>query len=344
MATFWASIFVFAILIFFHELGHFAVAKAVGIKVHEFSLGFGPKLFGQNRAGTDYNVRLFPLGGYVRMAGMDPEEENIEEGMGFNDKTVIQRIAVISAGPLMNFLLAAVLMAIIFMLQGMPVPGTLVAGVLPGQPAEQAGIRSGDQIYSIAGKKVNNWEEIISAISNRPGQSTDVVIIRDKQKIELNVTPVEGEEGRAMIGISRVQKLDPLAALANGCKLTFQVSVLILDFVGKMIIGQAPADLGGPVRMVWEIDRAVDTGFYYLLQLAAFLSINLGLFNLFPIPALDGSRIMFLGWEGLRGHPVDPNKENFIHLVGFGLLMLLVVFVTYNDVLQLFTQGPQGSP
>ncbi len=344
MATFWASIFVFAILIFFHELGHFAVAKAVGIKVHEFSLGFGPKLFGQNRAGTDYNVRLFPLGGYVRMAGMDPEEEKVEEGKGFNDKTVLQRVAVIIAGPLMNFLLAAVLMAIIFMLQGMPVQGTTVAGVLPGQPAEQAGIRVGDQIYSIAGKKIADWEEIISTISSRPGLPTDLVVIRDEQRIELTVIPIEGEEGRAMIGITRVQKLNPLAALVNGVKLTSQVIVLILSFVGQMLVGQAPADLGGPVRMVWEIDRAVDTGFYYLLQLAAFLSINLGLFNLFPIPALDGSRIMFLGLEGLRGRPVDPTKENFIHLVGFGLLLLLVVFVTYNDVLQLFTQGPQGSP
>ncbi|KAF1084562.1 Regulator of sigma-W protease RasP [Sporotomaculum syntrophicum] len=344
MATFWASIFVFAILIFFHELGHFAVAKAVGIKVHEFSLGFGPKLFGQNRANTDYNVRLIPLGGYVRMAGMDPEEEEVEEGKGFNDKTVLQRVAVIIAGPLMNFLLAAVLMAIIFMLQGMPVQGTTVAGVLPGQPAEQAGIRAGDQIYSIAGEKMDDWEEIISTISSRPGQPTDFVVIRDEQRIELTVTPIKGEEGRAMIGITRVQKLNPLAALVNGVKLTSQVIVLILSFVGQMIVGQAPADLGGPVRMVWEIDRAVDTGFYYLLQLAAFLSINLGLFNLFPIPALDGSRIMFLGLEGLRGRPVDPSKENFIHMVGFGLLLLLVVFVTYNDVLQLFTQGPQGSP
>jgi len=344
MTTFWASIFVFAVLIFFHELGHFVVAKAVGIKVHEFSLGFGPKLYGQSRKGTDYNVRLLPLGGYVRMAGMDPDEEDIEEGKGFNDKTVLQRVAVITAGPLMNFLLAALLMAIVFMLQGMPVQGTTVANVLPGQPAEQAGIRSGDQIYSIAGKRVVDWEQIISTISNRPAQPTDIVVIRDQQRLELTVTPLVGEEGRAMIGISRVQKLNPLPALGNGFKFTSQVTVLILDFVGKMIVGQAPADLGGPVRMVVEIDQAVDTGFYYLLQLAAFLSINLGLFNLFPIPALDGSRIMFLGLESLRGRPVDPSKENFIHMVGFGLLLLLFVVVTYNDVLQLFTNGPQGSP
>ncbi|WP_347490853.1 RIP metalloprotease RseP [Desulfoscipio sp. XC116] len=344
MATFWASVFVFGILIFFHELGHFAVAKAVGIKVHEFSLGFGPRLLGLNRQGTDYNLRLFPLGGFVRMAGMDPEEEDVEEGKGFGHKTISQRMAVITAGPLMNFLLAAVLLAVIFMLQGMPMPGTTIAGVLPGQPAQQAGIKPGDQIYSIADKKVDNWEEIISSISSRPGQSTKLVVLRDNQKVELSVTPTVGEEGRGMIGISRVKKLNPLAALAKGCEFTFQVTVLILQFIGKMIIGQAPADLGGPVRVIWEIDRAVQTGFFYLLQLAALLSINLGLFNLFPIPALDGSRIMFLGLEGLRGRPVDPSKENFIHMVGFGLLLLLIVFITYNDILQLFIQSPQGAP
>lgn len=147
-----------------------------------------------------------------------------------------------------------------------------------------------------------------------------------------------------MIGISRVEKLDLLPALGNGFKVTFQVTVLLLEFVGKMLVGQEPADLGGPVRMVWEIDRAVDTGFFYLLQLAAFLSINLGLLNLLPIPALDGARILFLSLEGLRGRPLDPTKENFIHLVGFGLLMLLVVVVTYNDIFELFTQVFKESP
>ena len=336
MATFWACVFVFAILILFHEFGHFIVAKIVGIKVHEFSLGFGPKMVGQTKNGTAYNLRLVPLGGYVRMAGMDPDEEAVEAGRGFNDKPVLQRMAVIIAGPLMNFLLAALLLAIIFMFQGMPVSGTTVAGVLPGQPAEQAGIQAGDQIYSISGEKVTNWEEIITAISSRSGQSTDIIILRDNEQIELILVPVVGEEGRAIIGISRIQKQNFISALANGFKITGQVVVLIMDFVGKMIVGSEPAELGGPVRMVYEIDQAVDNGFYNLLELAAFLSINLGLFNLFPIPALDGSRILFLGFEILRGKPVDPLKENFIHLVGFGLLLLLVLFVTYNDVLHVF--------
>lgn len=340
MATFWASIFVFGILIFFHELGHFAVAKAVGIKVHEFSMGFGPKLFGVTRSDTIYNLRLLPLGGFVRMAGMDPEEEEVEAGKGFNDKTILQRVAVITAGPLMNFLLAAVLLAFIFMLQGLPTPGTTIGDILPGQPAEKAGLKPGDIIYSVDGKQVNSKEEITQIISKRTDQSTSIEVVRDEKHIEVTITPVAGEGGRGMIGIYWLKKLDPLSALFSGFTYTFKVTVIILQFIGKMIVGQAPADLGGPVRVIWEIDKAVETGIFYLLQLAAFLSINLGLFNLFPIPALDGSRIMFLGFESLRGRPVDPNKENLIHLVGFGFLLLLIVFITYNDILQLFIQNP----
>lgn len=345
MATFWASIFVFGILIFFHELGHFAVAKAVGIKVHEFSLGFGPKILGVARDGTNYNLRLFPLGGFVRMAGMDPEEEEVEKGKGFNDKTVLQRVSVIVAGPVMNFFLAMILLALIFMFQGYPAPNTVIKSVLPGEPAEIAGIKAGDRIEMINDKKMETWDDITASINNHPGEKINVLVIREQKPVEITVVPEKSEDGRGLIGImpeQEMKRLNPLAAIAMGFSFTVKVSVLILSFIGKMIMGQAPADLGGPVRVIWEIDRAVQTGIFYLLQLAAFLSINLGLFNLLPIPALDGSRIMFLGFEGLRGRPVDPAKENFIHLLGFGFLLLLIVFITYNDILQLFIQNPQA--
>jgi len=337
VATFWASVFVFALLIFFHELGLFVVAKISGIKVHEFSLGFVPRLFGHVRSGTAYNVRLVPLGGYVRMAGMDPDEEKVEEGLGFNDKTALRRMAVIVAGPLMNFLLAALLLGAVFMLQGMPMSGTIVTEVASGQPAELAGIKPGDQIYSVAGEQVHSWEEVVIAINSRPEQSTDLIIIRNNKKIDITVTPLTSEEGKGRIGIINAQKQKPLAALGHGFKLTGQITVLIIDFVGKMITLQEPPQLGGMVRMVEEIDKAVDVGIPNLLELAAFLSINLGLFNLFPIPALDGSRIIFLSVEIVRGRPIDPAKENFIHMVGFGLLLLLFLVVTYNDILHLFT-------
>jgi len=342
MTTFWAAILVFGVLIFFHELGHFAVAKAVKIRVYEFSLGFGPKLAGLLRNGTAYNIRLLPLGGFVRMAGMDPEDKEAVEGERFGDKTVFQRMAVIAAGPVMNFVLAWILFTVIFFsLGGAPVAdSTRIKDVITGYPAEAAGIKPGDEIYSIEGKRVHGWEDITSSIHNRPGLETQIVIIRDDRQIEISVVPMASEDGRGLIGIEpHREPVNPLVALGGALKATGQVTVNIIYFIGQMITGKAPAELGGPVRVIWEIDRAVESGFYYLLNLAAFLSINLGLFNLFPIPALDGSRLMFLTIEGVRGRPVDPVRENFIHLVGFGFLLLLVVFITYNDILQLFMKS-----
>lgn len=337
MSTFIASIVVFGMLIFFHELGHFAVAKRVGMMVHEFSLGFGPRLVGTTRGETVYNLRAFPLGGFVRVAGMDPEEE-VEKGRSYQDKTILQRMVFIVAGPLMNFVLAAVLLAFIFMAQGMPAPTTEIGELIQGQPAQEAGFQTGDRIVAIEGQQITQWEEITALINNNPGRAIDITIVRDGQELIIPVTPAADERGLGLIGIypgSEMHRMGPVAAVVGGVEYTVRVTVLIVDFIAKMIVGQAPPDLGGPVRIVSEIGRSVDMGVFYLLQLTAFLSINLGLFNLFPIPALDGSRLLFLSFEAVRGRPVDPLKENFIHLVGFGLILLLIVFITYNDVMQL---------
>lgn len=341
MLTFIASVFVFGMLIFFHELGHFTVAKLVGIKVHEFSLGFGPKLLAIPVGETSYNLRALPLGGFVRMAGMDPNEEDDEkdEERGFNKKTIVQRIAVIFAGPLMNFLLAMLLLALIFAFQGLPIATTGIQDVLSGYPAEKAGIIAGDKIVAINSQPAESWEELVSLINQRPDENIKVTVVRDGSERQIEIKTVRDENGLGKIGIVPAQgyrKVGLIQSLGLGVAWTGKVSFMILDFISKMIFGQAPADLGGPVRVVSEIGKAAQVGFFFLLQLAAFLSINLGLFNLFPIPALDGSRILFLAWEKLRGRPVDPVKENFIHLVGFGLLLLLMVVITYNDLLQIF--------
>lgn len=339
MLTFVASVFVFGLLIIFHELGHFIVAKMVGIKVKEFSLGFGPKIAGITGVETQYNIRLFPLGGFVSMAGMEPGEE-IDEGdelRGFNKKTIGQRIAVIFAGPFMNFLLAALLLALIFGFQGAP-DGVVVIDTLPDSPAMQGGIMPGDKILAINDQQIENQEELIGLISARPNQDIEITVLRNNVEQQLNIRTID-ENGAGKIGFvvgSGTRKLGLIQSLGRGLAFTGQVTLMILDFLSKMIFGQMPADFGGPVRIVSEIGKAASVGFLFLLQLAAFLSINLGLFNLFPIPALDGSRILFLLWEKLRGRPVDPLKENFIHLVGFGLLILLMVVITYNDILSIF--------
>jgi len=344
LLTFIASVFVFGMLVIFHEFGHFSIAKLVGIKVHEFSLGFGPKLFGIPKGETSYNLRALPLGGFVRMAGMDPNEEEADDERGFNKKTVGQRVAVIFAGPLMNFILAVGLWAFVFMFQGIQVGTTEIEAVIPGSPAEKAGIVAGDKIVAVNGEYLE-WEKIVTRISERPEERIAVTISRDGIEKQYDIDTYRDENGQGKIGVKSVysyRKMGLIPSLALGLETTGRITVTILDFIAKMIFGQVPAELGGPVRVVSEIGKAAQVGFFFLLELSAFLSINLGLFNLFPIPALDGSRILFLAWEKIGGRPVDPVKENYIHLVGLGLLLLLMVVITYNDILQLyiFNQAP----
>ena len=347
MQTFWAAVFVFGLLIIFHEFGHFIFAKAAGIKVHEFSIGFGPRLFSLRRGETAYNLRIFPLGGFVRMAGMDPEEKVEDEARSFNHKPVLHRMLVIAAGSIMNFVLAILILAVIFMVQGVPVLTpegvprltTVVDKVMPDSPAEKAGLQRGDQIIAIDGREIKSWMQMTEIINARPGQKIILTVRHAGQTKEIPILPQPDEQGNGKIGVypaPELQRLNAFSALATGAEYTVRVTAIIINFLGQMIAGKAPADVGGPVRIVWEIDRAAEFGFFSLLQLAAFLSVNLGLFNLLPIPALDGSRLVFLMVELFRGRPVDPAKENFIHLVGFGLLILLVVIITYNDLLQLF--------
>jgi len=335
--TLWASLFVFGLLIIFHEFGHFILAKVAGIKVHEFSIGFGPKIFGVSGGETAYNLRIFPLGGFVRMEGMDPEDKVEDEARSFNKKTVFQRMSVIVAGSLMNFVLAVLLLTLIFMFQGLPVP--IIEKLVPGGPAQTAGLAPGDKITAINGQKMNQLTKMTEIINTHVNQELALTVKRNGQLKEIKVTPVGDEKGNGKIGIYFTQSLERqgfFISFAKGVQATVEVTWLIINLLGQIIAGKAPADLGGPVRIVSEIGKVAQLGIFSLLQMAAFLSINLGLFNLFPIPALDGSRLMFLAAELLRGRPVDPAKESFIHMVGFGLLILFIMVVTYNDILQLY--------
>ena len=340
MQTFLAAVVIFGLMIIFHEFGHFIVAKRVGIMVQEFSVGFGFKLASFIKGETTYNLRVFPIGGFVRMAGMEQDDNVpvIDDERSFNKKTVLQRIAVITAGPLMNFVLAVLLFAVLFIYSGFPAPSTTVEKLVSGGPAELAGLKAGDKIVAINKEQVSRWEKMSAIINSHPDQVVTVTVERSGKQQKILVLTNHDEKGQGKLGIYpayRNQRLDPFTALARGTEYTGRFVVLIIDLIGQMIIGKLPADLGGPVRIIYEIKNAVGLGVSNLLQLAAFLSINLGLFNLFPIPALDGSRIMFLVIEWFRGRPVDPAKENFVHLIGFGILLLFFVFVTYNDVLQL---------
>lgn len=338
MDTVLASIIVFGVLIFFHELGHFMVAKMVGIKVLEFSLGFGPKLISITSKETAYNLRVFPLGGFVRMAGMDPDEEEEEDDRGFNRKSVFERISVIAAGPIMNFVLTIVLLAFIFTTHGLPELTTVVQEAIEGRPAALAGIRAGDRIVEINNNRMETWDELKRTVAANPGHELEIIIERDQERIIYRVVPYRDDRGQGLIGIQPTQKkVGPLMAFVAGTKYTVYMCYQILDYLGKGITGQVALELGGPVIIVATINDAVRSTSWLvnLLSLSAFLSVSLGLFNLFPIPALDGSRIVFLVLEKLRGRPVEPKKENFIHMIGFGLLIMLIVVITYNDILRL---------
>jgi len=337
MLTFIASVVIFGLLIFAHELGHFLAARRAGIGVTEFAIGFGPRLFGWQSGETTYSLRIFPLGGFVRLVGENPEESALAGS--FQSKPVWQRFAVIVAGPLMNFLLAVLLFSLIyFAFVGIPLyESTAIGNILPGGRAEAVGLLPGDRLLSIAGQDVNNWHELVRAINAHPEQKIAIEFLRNDESRAVEVTPRrDAETGRGLIGISPQARLYAfLPSLQQGLTHTFWFLNFILTSIIQMITGRVAPDVVGPVGIIQIVGEVARTGLVNLLSLAAIISVNLGLLNILPIPALDGSRLMFLLVEGFRGRPVDPRKESFIHFVGFTLLIFLMIIVAYRDLLRL---------
>ncbi|ADL08006.1 RIP metalloprotease RseP [Thermosediminibacter oceani] len=332
MNTIIVSIIVFGVLIFVHEFGHFITAKLCGIKVNEFSMGFGPGIFSVKKGETLYSIRMLPLGGYVRMEG---EDEKTQDPRAFSNKPVPARMAVIIAGPLMNLVLAVILIAIIGFFAGVP---TTKVTVMPGSPADISGIKDGDVILTVDDRKVGSWDEAVNLISQRPNQTLKVEVLRDGRKMAFNVkTSVDPDTKRGIIGIKTViTRYSLLESLKSGIQKTLWVSSMIFASIPQLIGGKGVADLVGPLGIVHLVGEAAKVGVFNVLYLTAFISINLGLINLLPIPAMDGSRLVFLVVEFLRGKPVDPEKEGLIHFIGFALLMILMCFVLYRDFVRLY--------
>ena len=328
MQTILSSILVFGMLIFFHELGHFIVAKLSDIKVNEFSLGLGPQLISMKLKETHYSIRLLPFGGYVKMEG---EDTDTSDPRAFNNKSALVRLGVILAGPLMNFILAILLLGIIGFYSGVP---TRQVTVTPGEPAEISGIQDNDIIHAIDGRKVGHWEEIVEIISGRHNEKISVTVIRDGKYIDYDVTTtVEPKTQRGIIGIKSVmQKHSVLESIKYGYKKTVLILKLILVGIYQVLTGKVKADVVGPVGLAHIVGEAAKIGVYQVLYIAAVISANLGLFNLFPIPALDGGRGIFLVFELLRGKPVEPEKEGLIHFIGFALLMFLMILILFKDL------------
>lgn len=419
MNTVIAFIVIFGALVFFHEFGHFLFAKRAGILCREFAIGMGPKIFAYKKGETVYTLRLLPLGGYVRMAGEDPEmaelkpgrrigivlndEEEItkiivngkdrypnarvievekadlehqlfikgyeeeeeearvfpvhreavmvEDGLEtqispwdrqFASKTLGQRAMTIFAGPLFNFILAFIVFSIVAIIQGIPTDEPELGRLTSDGAAQEAGLQEGDKVISINGQGVASWSDIVAIVQENPQSEVEFTVERNGEVMDMPVTPQvrEIEDQRiGVIGVYSPIEKSFFGSIVHGAKETYLWTVEILRLLGQLVTGQFSIDmLSGPVGIYVSTDTVAKSGIMNLMTWAGALSINLGIMNLLPLPALDGGRLLFFFFEAVRGKPLDRQKEGMVHFVGFALLMLLMIVVTWNDIQRFFLQ------
>ncbi|VEF48375.1 membrane-associated zinc metalloprotease [Bacillus freudenreichii] len=418
MNTVIAFIIIFGALVFFHEFGHFIFAKRAGILVREFAIGMGPKVFSHKTKETLYTIRLLPLGGYVRMAGEDPDMTEIKPGhrvaLILNDEELVEKVIIrgrdrysnartievesadlehklfikgyedgedeilktfrlsreamivedqtetliapwdrqfgskklsaramtIFAGPLMNFVLAVVIFTILGFIQGVQVNEPLIGKLLPDGAATEAGFKEGDVVLSVDGAEISNFEDITEIVRSHPAEELVFTVERNGETLDIPVTPkrevVEGEEF-GLIGVQAPVDKSIMSVAVNGFTETYHWTVEIFRLLGKLVTGQFSIDmLAGPVGIYKTTETVAKSGILLLMKWAGLLSINLGIMNLLPVPALDGGRLLFFGVEALRGKPIDRQKEGMVHFIGFALLMVLMIVVTWNDIQRFF--------
>lgn len=327
LITLIAFIFVFNLIVFLHEFGHYYVAIKNGIHVEEFALGMGPALFKKERNGTIYALRVIPLGGYCKMYGEDEKNDSPES---FNSKKPWQRFLVVIAGPFMNFVLTIVIFAGLAMALGTPT--LTIDKVVDNMPAKVAGIEPGDRIVSVNGQKSYIWEQVMQNISTS-GNDLEIQVDRNGELKTFNMKTTESKK----IGIQIIVSENPLSAIPYSFNKTRFLTGELLDFLRKLVTGRASTEgVVGPVGLAGIIGTVAKTGFLNLLHLIAYISLNLGLMNLLPIPALDGGRIVFIIVEVIRGKPIPEEKEGLVHTIGFALLLLLFVVVMYKDIVRMF--------
>lgn len=341
MVTIVAWIVVFGVLVAVHELGHFFVAKSLGMAVDEYSLGFGPTLAAHRWGETRYSLRAIPLGGFVRVRGMDGQQS--DDPRAYPNRPLWQRFAVIFAGPVMNLLLAFVLFVIALGPIGDPVATTTIQHLLAHYPAHAAGLRPGDRILSIDGHRIATGSDVSRVVAKHAHQTLKVVVVRGQRRLSFIVHPRYDKSLKEyLIGIQlglKVVHLPALEAIRAGAVRTVQLTGSLFVALYQLVTGRHGFDVMGPVGIAITVGQAARAGWYWLVTLGAILSANLALFNILPVPVLDGSRLFLLGVEGVRRRAMDPEREGMIHMVGMAFLLLFVIFVTYHDIVHYLHLG-----
>ncbi len=359
-------VFVLSLVVFFHELGHFLIARWCGVRIMVFSIGFGPEIIGFNdRYGTRWKISAIPLGGFVKFFGDEnaasvPDAARIasmdaqERAQSFAFQPVLKRAAIVVAGPLANFILAIVIFAGVFMLYGKQTMSARVDSVQPDSAAAAAGFKPGDLVVAIDGRPIDNFAEMQRIVSASAGETIAVTVDRDGVQQVLKATPALKEvkdnfgnvQRIGVLGISRSMapedlKLHPVAppqAVWMSVQETWSVIDRTLGYIGGVIVGREAANqLGGPIRIAQMSGQVASFGFVPLIQLAAVLSVSIGLLNLFPIPLLDGGHLLFYAIEALRGRPLSERAQEVGFRIGLAIVLMLMIFATFNDIVHLTT-------
>lgn len=347
---------VLSFLVFIHELGHYLLAKMNKVRVEVFSIGFGREIIGwTDKSGTRWKISLLPLGGYVRMfsdanAASQPDAEAIsamteeEKAVSLFHKNVWQRISISAAGPIANYLLAIFLFTCLYATVGQKIPttDTTIGAVISNHPAALAGLKEGDKIVSLDGNAVSNFKDVLHYINDKADKPVQFTVERGHETLNFSVIPqAKIDQGKTVGRVGMAQGferkiLNPLQSVAAAVTDTVNVTVGTLKSIGRMLTGQQSADgLSGPLGIASMVSDVAQRNFSDLLELAAFLSVSLGLLNFFPIPMLDGGHLLFYFIEAIRGKPVSERAQEIAYRIGFALIMALVVFTTWNDLSRL---------